>query len=224
MAKADTFSLSGVKKPAMTLPKQFALKVNMQLLSQAIRYYESNSHTGLAKTKTRAEVKISKRKIYRQKGTGNARHGAKSAPIFVGGGVTHGPRATKRKVLLNKKMRQNALALALSYKNRKNEVIVIDGLSQVKKARQGQILIDKLSKVYVNAKRFLLVYSQANKKIVKALSNLKTLTLIESKNLNAYQVFYAGIVIFDSGVFAKVKKDNLAAKKTTQKKKKIKSN
>src|SRR5690554_4960009 len=69
----------------------FGQKANPTLLAQAVRVYLSNLRQGTSKVKTRSEVSRTRAKWYRQKGTGNARHGARSAPIFVGGGVAHGP-------------------------------------------------------------------------------------------------------------------------------------
>jgi large subunit ribosomal protein L4 len=96
MLKVDLYSFEGKKKENATLPKEYDVKPNLILLSQAIHVFESREHLGLARTKTRSEVAISTKKIYRQKGTGGARHGAKSAPIFVGGGTAHGPKGVKR--------------------------------------------------------------------------------------------------------------------------------
>lgn len=89
-------------------------EINPALLTQAVRVYESNSHQKTHKTKTRGEVDGSTRKIYRQKGTGNARHGARYAPIFVGGGIAHGPTGVRpENLVLPKGMRRAALAAAL---------------------------------------------------------------------------------------------------------------
>ena len=78
---------------SITLPKEiFDAKINNPLMAQAVRVYLANQRRGTLKTKSRGEVAISTRKIYRQKGTGRARHGAASAPIFVGGGIAFGPK------------------------------------------------------------------------------------------------------------------------------------
>jgi len=93
----------GAKAGGVILPKEFGIKVNPLLLAQAIYVYEDRAHVGLRKTKTRSEVERTTKKVYRQKGTGGARHGSRRAPIFVGGGVALGPRPLKREVLLNQK-------------------------------------------------------------------------------------------------------------------------
>src|SRR3989344_3759198 len=134
MVKLDVYSAKGIKKGYANLPERFVEKENLPLLAQAIRVYEARLHPGLAKVKTRGEVIASTRKIYRQKGTGGARHGAKSAPIFVGGGVTHGPKGLKRILTLPAKMRKKALGTALSLKAKEEKVFVIDGVSGFKKS------------------------------------------------------------------------------------------
>ena len=91
MLKTKTYSLKGTKLKETSLPKEFGQKENLPLLAQAVRVYEERSHIGFAKTKTRAEVNRTTKKVYKQKGTGGARHGARSAPIYVGGGTAHGP-------------------------------------------------------------------------------------------------------------------------------------
>ena len=105
-------------------------KGNTALLSQAVRIYTSNSHQKTSRVKTRGEVQGSTRKIYRQKGTGNARHGAKYAPIFVGGGIAHGPKGVQpENMILPKTMRRRALAAAMAAKLQDS---AISGLSGVK--------------------------------------------------------------------------------------------
>src|SRR3990167_6881084 len=119
MIKLNVYSPKATKKEAIPLLKSLEAKVNMKLLAQAIRVYEDRSHPGLSQVKTRGEVKISTRKIYKQKGTGYARHGAKSAPIFVGGGIAHGPKGIKRKLALPKKKKKHPTCLK-KFKKRSN--------------------------------------------------------------------------------------------------------
>src|SRR3989344_4073637 len=92
MISVPAFSITGESLKVVTLPvKVFGVKADPALLAQAVRIYLGNQRKSSAKTKTRAEVEGSTRKIYRQKGTGRARHGSIRAPIFVGGGIAHGP-------------------------------------------------------------------------------------------------------------------------------------
>src|SRR3989344_7204583 len=109
------YEISGKEKGSLSLPKEaFSVDVNKALLAQAVRVYQSNQRQGTASTKTRGEVVGSTRKIYRQKGTGRARHGDIKAPIFVGGGVAHGPKSANYRKSISQKMRRIALLGALS--------------------------------------------------------------------------------------------------------------
>src|SRR3989339_658705 len=104
----------------------FSLEVSPSLLAQAIHVYQENSHRGVSKTKTRGEINATKKKVYKQKGTGNARHGAKSAPIFVGGGVVFGPTGLKSAPKsLNQKMKVKALAGILSLYQKENRLSLV---------------------------------------------------------------------------------------------------
>ena len=103
----------GAKSGTFALPKEiFGAKVNDDLMAQAVRVYLANQRQGNAHTKSRGEINLTTGKWYRQKGTGRARHGAKSAPIFVGGGVAHGPRKKDYTLSLSKNMKKAAVKSA----------------------------------------------------------------------------------------------------------------
>src|SRR5258708_19285930 len=94
MLKVDRYSTKGIKGTAVTLPKEWEVKLVPKLLAQAIRVYDDRSHVGFAKTQGRGEVNRTTKKLYKQKGRGGARHGARSPPIFFRGGFTHHPKPT----------------------------------------------------------------------------------------------------------------------------------
>ena len=168
-------------------------------MAQAMRVYEARGHVGLAKTKTRAEGERTKKKWYRQKGTGGARHGAKSAPIFVGGGVAHGPRPIERKLSLPKRMAKKALYVALGLKAKDGAIVVADGLAKIKKTKDVQILIDRIKK----GGNFTFALSQENIGVSQYLKNIKNAVAVPFKDLNAYKVFLAGVVVLDKDNFKK---------------------
>jgi len=115
-----------------TLPDAlFGVSVNKTLLAQAVRVYRANQREGSAHTKTRGEVKGSTRKIYKQKGTGRARHGNIRAPIFVGGGIVFGPRTRDFRRTMSKKMKRAALASALTEKYSEKSIIVVEGFESL---------------------------------------------------------------------------------------------
>ena len=130
MPEVALYDMSGEKVGQADLTDElFAATVNQDLLHQAVVTVEQGMRHDPAHTKSRSEVRLTKGKWYRQKGTGRARHGARSAPIFAGGGVAHGPRGKRRKLRLNRQMRRKALAAALSAKLHEGGVIVVDEMS-----------------------------------------------------------------------------------------------
>ena len=206
MAKASFYSAKGVKKPTISLPKIFSEKENEALLAQAMRVYEAKLHSGLAKVKTRGEVKASKRKIWRQKGTGKARHGARSAPIFVGGGKAHGPTGLKRQLTLPRKMRQKALNVALSMKAKAGLIVVVDDISSWKKTSQAQNFINEVvskEKETKDGQRATFVLADNNLSAKLVLRNIPNVEVISFKNINAHHVFFGGKLIFDKEVLKK---------------------
>ena len=229
MSRASLYSAKGVKGQGTNLPKNFNEKENLVLLAQAIRVYEWGMHPGLAKTKTRGEVAISKIKIWRQKGTGRARHGARSAPIFVGGGVTHGPTGVKRKLTLPKKMRNKALNIALSQKAKEGKVVVVNNLASLVKTKEASALIAKIAdkEKFNKGEKFTFALSSENKGAILALRNIKNVSVLRYADLNAYSVYFGGVIVVDSVALSSKSegkskseiKDKKAGKKVTPERK-----
>ena len=120
------------------LPKEvFGEKVNLNLLAQVNHVYTERSHTGLRSTQTRSEVNRTTKKVYKQKGTGGARHGSRRANLFVGGGVIFGPRPVRRILNLSQKVKAAGKIAAFSAKSMAKEVMVVSGLSSVTKSKEG---------------------------------------------------------------------------------------
>lgn len=158
------------------------------LLAQAIHVYTSNSHQKTSKVKTRGEVTGSTRKIYRQKGTGNARHGAKYAPIFVGGGIAHGPKGVRPdNMILPKSMRRRALAAAMRLKLAGK---AISGLSGVKTFSGKTSQVAKLlSTVAAHPKNSVLVVTDGRQSaLYLSLSNLQGVSMKRASLVNAYDL------------------------------------
>jgi large subunit ribosomal protein L4 len=209
MIKLDTYSSTGTKSSVKTkLPSDFDEKKNLKLLAQAIRVYQDRKHPGTSKTKTRGEIKISTRKIYRQKGTGMARHGAKSAPIFVGGSKAHGPDGLKRTLTLPNKMKKKALGVALSIKAEDDRVVVVSDIAKIKKTKEAATLVNKITKskgVVKKQPKVTLVLSNDNLEVTKAFRNIKNLDILPEQNINALSVYYGGLLLVDKNVFVKGK-------------------
>ena len=202
--KIDTYTIKGTKSTAVNAPRQFNTKDNPALLAQAIRVYR-NALGVPAKTKTRAEIVASKRKIYRQKGTGRARHGALSAPIFVGGGKAHGPKGVKRRLTLSKAMRVRALALALSEKTRDGKVVVVTDLAKINKTKHAQEFLNKVSGKVLGkmSNKFTICLAVENKDISRFFKNIPNVKTILYKDLNAYDVYLGGLLVIDKQAFGK---------------------
>ena len=206
MLKAQVFSAKGVKSGQVSLPAFNEEKPNMFLLSQAIRVYEDRTHPGLSKVQTRAEVNRTKKKLYRQKGTGGARHGARSAPIFVGGGVAHGPRGIKRRLILPGKIVRKALKTAVTLKGKAGELFVVSGVNTIKKTKDAKALLDKIGKnIGKQIKRATFVLSPENLEVKRTMSNITGVSVISIFDINAHSVYTGGVILLD--------KDGLEAKR-----------
>lgn len=193
---------AGKQTGTTQLPKElFGAKINVALMNQYVHIYLTNQRQGTISTKTRSEVKGSTRKIYRQKGTGRARHGAKKAPIFVGGGITFGPKPRIFALSMNKKQKKLALVSALSHALKEKK---ISG------AQDAVLSIAPKTKIYVQflknaglADKGVLFIMPADKTeaFMRASRNVQSSSFIEAKSLNAYEVLRARkIVLFESSV------------------------
>ena len=197
MTKITVFSNKGTKLKEVE-PGFTKAEVNMTAITQAVRVYENHLHPSLSKVKTRGDVNISTRKIYRQKGTGNARHGAKSAPIFVGGGIAHGPKGLKRVVTLSKSIKKLALKSALALKTKEKALFVVDGLSSIKKTKDAFKLLASLKKeagIKTDA-RATVVLKEANVNL--AFRNIPNTFIYPVNSLNALRVVNGGIIVFET--------------------------
>ncbi len=145
--QVQVYNMSGEEVSSVDLPADiFEAKVNRDLMHQALVRQLANKRLGTHKAKTRAEVNKSTRKIYRQKGTGNARHGSRKAPIFVGGGVAHGPLPRKYVKKMPRKMRRAALRSALSVKAGNGDIVVLDKIGMDSpKTKQMVMMMNRLT-------------------------------------------------------------------------------
>lgn len=214
MPKADLYTMTGRKSGQISLPKEiFGVVINEQLIVQAVRVYLSNQRKAKAKTKTRADVRGSRRKIWRQKGTGRARHGDRYAPIFVGGGRAHGPTGEENyKLKISKAMRRKALFSALTSKLKDKEVIAIKGLTKIEpKAKAMATIINKLP-LKKKKKKVLLVLPGILENVIRAGRNLAGVDLAQASQLNTYQILNHDQLVFMEGSIEKLKETFLGKK------------
>lgn len=195
----DVFDLKGKVVEHITLSKEiFGAKVNKALVAQSIRVYLANQRSGSASTKTRGEVQGSTRKIYRQKGTGKARHGGIRAPIFVKGGIAQGPHPRDFSLDMPKKMRRLALFSVLSQKYNDGEIRVVKGLEKIAPKTKEMVSVITSLEVGPKHKKILLVLPQVadNKQVVKAARNIAGVEFIQASQLNTYQALETNILLF----------------------------
>ncbi|HVA96880.1 MAG TPA: 50S ribosomal protein L4 [Candidatus Acidoferrales bacterium] len=188
----DVVGIDGKVTGKMTLPGEiFGETVNKALLAQAVRVYLANQRQGTVSTKTRGEVEGSTRKIYRQKGTGRARHGSVRAPIFVKGGVVFGPKPRDFSLSLPQKMKQKALFSALSAKVHDKEVTVVDGLNGIQS--KTKVFADVLKKLGVAGKKQKLLFVTGGDvtAVLRAGRNVPGVSFVPSKQINTYEVLAA---------------------------------
>lgn len=162
----------------------FHAKVNAILMAQAVRVYLANQREGSASTKTRGEVNGSTRKIYRQKGTGRARHGGIRAPIFVGGGIAFGPRPKDYSLTLPEKMNVRALASALTQKVQQKQFTIIGGVAKL--APKTKNMVAMLQDAGIQGKVLLLTDGSAE--VTKAVRNIPTVTVMPARNVFTYAI------------------------------------
>lgn len=193
--KVEVVDTTGKVVETMELPKEiFGAKINDVLMAQAVRVYLANQRLGTASTKTRGEVDGSTRKIYRQKGTGRARHGGVRAPIFVKGGIAHGPKPRDYSLALSKNMKKAALFSALSAKVKAGEVTVIAGFDKVEKTQAAAKALEHTG--YSKKAKMLLVLPKHDEKAFKAVRNLAGMSVMSVQLLNTYEVLNAKQLVF----------------------------
>lgn len=191
------FNLKGEEEKKINLPKAiFSVKINSKLIAQHIRGYLANQRQGTASTKTRGEVSGSTRKIYRQKGTGRARHGDKKAPIFVGGGVVGGPKPRDFSLSLTKKRKKKALFAALSLQLKAKNILGLSS-SALEMTPKTKILVQFLKSLNIYSQKIMLVFPKLEKNnLLLAASNIPNISFSDVCSLNAYQILNQRKIIF----------------------------
>ena len=183
--KLDVIKLDGGKAGSIDLNEAlFGLEPRVDILHRVVRWQRNNAQAGTHKVKTRSEVSYSTKKIYRQKGTGGARHGARSAPIFRGGGVYKGPTPRSHGHDLPKKVRALGLKHALSAKAKAGELVVIDAAVSDGKT-------SALAKAVANLgwKRALIIDGAAiNENFAQAARNIEGLDILPTMGANVFDI------------------------------------
>lgn len=193
--KIDKLSLDGKKTPIEIKDEIFSSKINESLISQVIYKTNANYKGRRAKTKQKNEIIGSTSKIYAQKGTGNARHASRKAPIFVGGGVAHGPKGqTKHKIRkLNKSEKKIGVASLLTKKIKLNDLLIFNDFSkEIKKTKEIFSLLNKFQ-----AKNSIMILDKSSRNnILKATRNIPNVKCTDVNHFSAFDIIKYKKIIF----------------------------
>ena len=203
--KIDKINIDGKKEPVEVLDKIIASKINNQLVSNVLYKSNANYKGRKAKTKQKNEIKGSTAKIYAQKGTGNARHASRKAPIFVGGGVAHGPKGQSnykyRK--LNKSEKKLSIASLITEKNKLNNLILFnDFTKEIKKTKEMYSILVKFK-----ADNSLLILDKTSKeKILKSTRNIPNVKVTDINHFSAFDIIKYKKLIFTASSLKELEK------------------
>ena len=193
--KVETLKLDGKKGSIEVTDKVFSAKINKKLVSTVLYKTNANYKKRHAKTKQQNEVSGPTSKIYAQKGTGNARHASKKAPIFVGGGVAHGPKGelAYKKRKLNKSEKKQSIASLISekFKNR-NLLIFSDFNSEIKKTKEMFLIFKKFEITH----SLIILDKYSKEKIEKSIRNIPNIKVTDINHFSAYDLVKFKKVIF----------------------------
>jgi len=182
------------------LDKIFSGKINKKIISSVIYKTNSNYKGRHAKTKQKNEIKGSTAKIYAQKGTGNARHASRKAPIFVGGGVAHGPKgqSSYKKRKLNKKEKKLSIISIISEKNKNQKLLIFnDFKNEIKKTKEMNLIFKKFD--VLNA--LIILDKNSKSKIFKSSRNIPNIKVTDINHFSAYDLIkYNKIVLTETSV------------------------
>ena len=198
--KHDVIKLDGGKAGSVELGDEiFDIEPRVDILHRVVRWQRNNAQAGTHKVKTRSEVSYSTKKIYRQKGTGGARHGARSAPIFRGGGIYKGPKPRSHGHDLPKNVRRMGLKMAISAKAKSGSLVIIDDIVSDGKTSSLAKQIKSLG-----WKRALIIDGQkVNAEFAQAARNIDGLDILPSVGANVFDILKRDtLIITKAGVEA----------------------
>ena len=193
--KIDKIDLNGKKNSIEVLDKILSAKVNNRLVNNVLYKTNANYKGRHAKTKQQNEVRGPTSKIYAQKGTGGARHASKKAPIFVGGGIAHGPKGelAYKKRKLNKTEKKKSIASLITKKKIDNNLLIFnDFTKEIKKTKEMNLILNKL-----NITNSLIILDQESKnKIFKSLRNISNIKVSDTNHFNIVDIVRYNKIVF----------------------------
>ena len=203
--KIEKLNLDGKKGSIEVLDKIFSAKINQRLVNNVLYKTNANYKGRHAKTKQQNEVSGPTSKIYAQKGTGNARHASRKAPIFVGGGVAHGPKGelAYKKRKLNKSEKKNSIASLISEKIRNKSLIVFNDFNtEIKKTKEMSVIIKKF-----DISNSLIILDKSSKvKIEKSIRNIPNIKVTDPNHFSAYDIVKFKKIVFTESSIKELEK------------------
>ena len=193
--KLDKISIDGKKDSIEVLDKIFSAKVNNKLVSSVLYKTNANYKGRHAKTKQQNEVRGPTSKIYAQKGTGGARHASRKAPIFVGGGIAHGPKGelAYKKRKLNKNEKKLSVASLITEKNNNKNLLILDDFSsEIKKTKEMSSIVNKLE----ISNSLLILDKNSKEKIEKSARNIPNVKVTDVNHFSAFDIVKFKKVVF----------------------------
>ena len=193
--KLEKLSIDGKKEALEVTDKIFSAKINKTLVSNVLYKTNANYKGRKAKTKQKNEIIGSTSKIYAQKGTGNARHASRKAPIFVGGGVAHGPKGqlAYKKRKLNKSEKKQSIASLISDKVQNNNLLVFNDFnSEIKKTKEMDIILKK----FQITNSIIILDKTSKEKIEKSIRNIPNIKVTDVNHFSSYDVIKFKKIIF----------------------------
>jgi len=193
--KIDKLNINGKKESIEVLDKIFSAKINKKLISNVLYKTNANYKGRHAKTKQQNEVSGPTSKIYAQKGTGNARHASKKAPIFVGGGIAHGPKGelAYKKRKLNKSEKKLGIASLISEKKKNNNLIIFsDFSSEIKKTKE----MNNILKKFEISNSLIILDKTSKDKIEKSIRNIPNIKVTDINHFSAFDIIKFKKVVF----------------------------
>ena len=195
MASVEVTDLRGEVVGSVDLPETiFGVEPSHHAIYQTVKSYMTNQRQGNAHSKTRAEIRRSKRKMYRQKGTGRSRAGSASSPIRVGGGVAHGPRPRELSERVSRKVRRLALKSALALKVPDGGIKVVEDLTF--EAPRTKRVAELTRAIEIDDRKVLLLTPEAAPNVLKSCRNLSGVQVLPVAQVSTYAVVNADAIVF----------------------------
>ena len=203
--KIEKINLNGKKDSIEVLDKFFSAKINNRLVNNVLYKTNANYKGRHAKTKQQNEVSGPTSKIYAQKGTGNARHASKKAPIFVGGGIAHGPKGELAYKVrkLNKSEKRQSIASLISEKIKNNNLLVFSNFSQdIKKTKEMNLILKK----FEISNSLIILDKSSKEKIEKSIRNIPNIKVTDANHFSAFDLVKFRKVVFTEGSIKELEK------------------